>query len=68
MDSSCSEFGPVRTVTQPLQVVNMEEERERISTDEKKWKGYRRCYEKHEKWMSRSHKKYQAYRLKNGGR
>jgi len=61
------EFGPVRTVTQPLQVVNMEEDRERISTGEKKMEGYRRCYEKHEKWMSRSHKKYQAYRLKMAG-
>jgi len=58
------EFGPVRTVTQPLQVVNMEEDRERISTSEKKMEGYKQCFKKHEKWMSRKHKKYQAYRLK----
>jgi len=58
------EFGPVRTVTQPLQVVNMEEDRERISTSDKKIKGYEQCFKKHEKWMSRKHKKYQAYRLK----
>ena len=58
------EFGPVRTVTQPLQVVNMEEDRERITTSDKKIKGYEQCFKKHEKWMSRKHKKYQAYRLK----
>ena len=58
------EFGPVRTVTQALQVVNMEEDRERISTSEKKMEGYKQCFKKHEKWMSRKHKKYQAYRLK----
>jgi glycosyltransferase involved in cell wall biosynthesis len=61
------EYGPVRTVTQPLQVVNMEDDRERISTDDKKMEGYCRCYEKHEKWMSHKHKKYQAYRLKMEG-
>lgn len=58
------EFGPIRTVTQALQVVNMEEVRERITTSDKKIEGYRQCYKKHEKWMSRKHKKYQKYRLK----
>jgi len=57
-------FGPIRTVTQPLQVVNMEEERERISTSDNKIEGYHRCYEKHKGWMSQKHKKYQQYRLK----
>ena len=59
------QFGPVRTVTSPLQVVNMEEGvRERITTSDKKIEGYKQCYEKHEKWMSRKHKKYQKYRMK----
>ena len=58
------QFGPIRTVPSPLQVVNMEEDRERISTDESKMAGYRRCFEKHEKWMSPKHKKYQKYRLR----
>lgn len=59
------QFGPVRTVTSPLQVVNMEEgDRERITTSDKKIEGYKQCYEKHEKWMSRKHKKYQKYRMK----
>jgi glycosyltransferase involved in cell wall biosynthesis len=61
------EFGPIRTVTQPLQVVNMEEDRDRISTADQKMEGYHRCFEKHEKWMSRKHKKYQRYRLKMAG-
>ncbi|WP_340105378.1 glycosyltransferase [Rhodohalobacter sp. 8-1] len=58
------EFGPIRTVTQALQVVNMEEDRERITTSDKKMEGYLQCFQKHEKWMSRKHKKYQKYRLK----
>lgn len=58
------EFGPIRTVTSPLQVVNMEEDRDRITTSDKKVEGYQQCYEKHKKWMSRKHKKYQKYRLK----
>lgn len=58
------EFGPIRTVTQALQVVNMEEDRERITTSDNKMMGYKQCYNKHEKWMSVRHKKYQKYRLK----
>lgn len=61
------EFGPIRTVTQALQVVNMEEDRDRITTSDKKMEGYRQCFKKHEKWMSRKHKKYQKYRLKIAG-
>lgn len=61
------EFGPIRTVTQPLQVVNMEESRDRITTSDKKMEGYLKCFNKHKKWMSRKHKKYQRYRLKMAG-
>ena len=58
------QFGPIRTVTQPLQIVNMEEDRERISTADQKLDGYYQCYEKHKDWMSAKQKKYQKYRLK----
>jgi len=58
------QFGPIRTVTQPLQIVNMEEDRERISTADQKLDGYYQCYEKHKDWMSAKQKKYQEYRLK----
>lgn len=58
------QFGPIRTVTQPLQIVNMEEDRERISTADEKMAGYHRCYEKHKEWMNPRHRKYQEYRLK----
>lgn len=58
------EFGPIRTVIRPLQVVNMEENRGRITTSDNKMKGYLKCYEKHEQKMNSSHKKYQKYRLK----
>lgn len=58
------QFGPIRTVTQPLQIVNMEEDRERISTADQKMDGYYQCYEKHKDWMNAKQKKYQKYRLK----
>lgn len=60
-------FGPIHTVPSPLQVVNMEEDRDRISTSDDKMDGYRKCFNKHEKWMSKNHKKYQEYRLKMAG-
>ena len=58
------QFGPIRTVTQPLQIVNMEEDRDRISTADQKMDGYYQCYEKHKEWMNQRQKKYQKYRLK----
>ena len=58
------QFGPIRTVTQPLQIVNMEEDRDRISTADQKMDGYYQCYEKHKDWMSVKQKRYQEYRLK----
>jgi glycosyltransferase involved in cell wall biosynthesis len=57
-------FGPIRTVTQPLQIVNMEEDRDRISTADQKMDGYYQCYEKHKEWMNQRQKKYQKYRLR----
>jgi glycosyltransferase involved in cell wall biosynthesis len=57
-------FGPIRTAPHTLQVVNMDDQRERISTSDNKMEGYHQCYEKHKKWMSKSHQKYQQYRLK----
>ena len=58
------QFGPIRTVTQPLQIVNMEDDRDRISTADQKMDGYYQCYEKHKDWMSVKQKRYQEYRLK----
>lgn len=58
------QFGPIRTVSSPLQIVNMEQSHDRITTSDKKMEGYRKCFEKHQRWMSRKHKKYQQYRMK----
>ena len=58
------EYGPVVTVPEPLQRVNMKSEEGRISTSEKTIEGYRACFEKHKPKMSKSQKKYQKYRLK----
>lgn len=58
------EYGPVVTVPEPLQRVNMKSEEGRISTSEKTIEGYRACFEKHKAKMSKSQKKYQEYRLK----
>ncbi|CAN5471964.1 glycosyltransferase [soil metagenome] len=57
-------FGPIRTAPHTLQVVNMDGEWNRISTSDDKMEGYIMCFEKHKKWMSKSHQKYQRYRLK----
>lgn len=57
-------FGPVKTVAEPLQVVNMKEERESITTSETKIEGYRACFEKHRPKMDEKHKKYREYRIK----
>lgn len=57
-------FGPVKTVPSVLQVVHMEESRDRISNSESQLKGYYRCFEKHKSLMSEPHIKYQKYRLR----
>lgn len=57
-------YGPIRTAPYTLQVVNMDDDRDRITTSENKMEGYYRCFEKHKKWMTKGHKKYQQYRLK----
>lgn len=56
-------FGPIKTVPHTLQVVNMDDDRERISGSENQLSGYYRCFEKHSALMSESHKTYQQYRL-----
>lgn len=58
------EFGPVKTVAKPLQIVNMEQERERITTSEAQIEGYRACFEKHRSKMSDKQVKYREYRIK----
>lgn len=58
------EFGPVRTAPHVLQVINMDDDRDRITSSDKQIEGYRRCFEKHSGLMSPAHKKYQEYRLR----
>jgi glycosyltransferase involved in cell wall biosynthesis len=64
------DFGPVKTAPHTLQVVNVQEDRESITTSEKKVKGYRACFEKHKHRMNEQQKVYQQYRIKlaAGGR
>jgi len=57
-------FGPVKTAPQVLQVINMDDDRERITESDNQLKGYYKCFEKHKHLMSESHIKYQKYRLK----
>lgn len=57
-------FGPVKTVPYTLQVIHMEEQRERISTSGKETAGYRACFEKHKHLMNEAQKTYQLYRIK----
>ena len=57
-------FGPVKTVPQALQTINMEEARNRISNSEKQVRGYNQCFEKHRALMNQNQIKYQKYRLR----
>ncbi len=58
------DFGPIKTAPHPLQVVNMEPERDRISTSGDETTGYHVCFEKHKEKMNEAQKKYQNYRIK----
>jgi glycosyltransferase involved in cell wall biosynthesis len=58
------DFGPIKTVPHTLQVVNMESDRERISTSGDETHGYYACYEKHKSRMNEDQIKYQLYRMK----
>ena len=58
------DFGPVKNAQQTLQVINMEEDRDRISTSDDQLRGYYDCFEKHKSKMSGRQKKYQRYRMK----
>lgn len=56
-------FGPVLTVPRVLQSVNVQEERDRITTSATKAEGYRACFEKHKHKMNPLQIRYQEYRL-----
>jgi glycosyltransferase involved in cell wall biosynthesis len=58
------DFGPIKTVPHKLQVVNMESDRERISTSGDETSGYYACFEKHKSRMNEAQIKYQLYRMK----
>lgn len=58
------DFGPFKVTPHTLQLVNMQSERESITTAETKLDGYIACFEKHVSKMNADQKKYQYYRLK----
>jgi glycosyltransferase involved in cell wall biosynthesis len=58
------DFGPIKTVPHTLQVVSMENNRERISTSGNETDGYYACFEKHQSKMNQAQKKYQKYRIR----
>jgi len=58
------DFGPIKTAPHVLQVVNMDDNRERISTSGEETTGYRACFDKHRNKMNDQQKKYQEYRIK----
>jgi len=57
-------FGPIKTVPAVLQVIHMEESRDRISNSKNQIEGYYQCFEKNKSLMKESHIKYQQYRLR----
>lgn len=58
------DFGPIKTAPHTLQVVNMSDDRESITTSDSQIDGYLACFNKHERKMSAAQKKYQHYRIK----
>jgi len=58
------DFGPIKTAPHTLQVVNMSDERESITTSDNQIDGYIACFEKHRDKMNSEQVKYQKYRIK----
>ncbi|HLR90061.1 MAG TPA: glycosyltransferase [Balneolaceae bacterium] len=57
-------YGPIRTLPEVLQIINIRQDDNRISTSGAKIRGYRLCFEKHRTLMTNSHIRYQNYRLR----
>ena len=57
------DFGPIKTAPHTLQVVNMSDERDSITTSDNKIEGYMACFNKHQRKMNATQKKYQHYRI-----
>lgn len=58
------DFGPIKCVPHTLQVVNMSDDRESITTSDSQIDGYRACFEKHRHKMNKEQETYQLYRIK----
>ncbi len=58
------DFGPIKTAPHTLQVVNMSEDRESITTSDNQVDGYIACFQKHRDKMNSEQIKYQNYRIK----
>ncbi|MEX0660777.1 MAG: glycosyltransferase [Balneolaceae bacterium] len=57
-------YGPIKTAQHTLQVINMDDDRDRITNSDDQLRGYHACYEKHQSKMSEQQKKYQNYRIR----
>lgn len=57
-------FGPIKTAPHTLQVINMDDDRDRITNSDDQIRGYHACYKKHQAKMSEQQKKYQNYRIR----
>ena len=57
------EFGPAKVLQQPLQKIYVDQNIKRITSSDKKVRGYLQCYQKHKGMMSNEHKKYQLFHL-----
>jgi glycosyltransferase involved in cell wall biosynthesis len=58
------DFGPIKCAPHTLQVVNMSDDRESITTSGNQIEGYRACFEKHRHKMNKEQETYQLYRIK----
>ncbi len=60
----CEQFGPIKNVQEPLQVVHAEHEKGRISNPRAQLSGYFAFYKKHKSKMNRTQRKYQLYNIR----
>lgn len=60
----CERFGPVKNVTEPLQIIHAEHEKGRISNPASQLNGYLSFYGKHKSKMSHPQRKYQLFNIR----
>lgn len=60
----CEKYGPINTISKPLQNIYRDHEVDRISNPQTQFRGYFEFYKKHKHKMSTQQKKYQLFNIR----